>query len=212
VDVSGAPDVGYDFFIAHASADRAVAERLFDLLVGDSSVFLSSKSLRPGDFWDEALVAAQRRSLITVVLISDSTEHAFYQREEIAETIDLARADPDHRKVVPVYLTTSSQDPPYGLRRVQALRVSEQPIEEIAARLIDLCRELRPEPAPVDPEATAERSVQMWTQSEAMRASLLANLSIMSEEMLRAVDRHSHEDPLVEREDDDGGGGRTGAR
>lgn len=51
-----------------------MAEQLYDLLVPKAKVFLDSRELMLGDNWDEELAAAQRNSLITVVLVSRKTE------------------------------------------------------------------------------------------------------------------------------------------
>ena len=94
----------YDFFIAHASPDQEAAEQLFDLLKERSTPFLDSRVLQFGDEWDRELALAQRQSRITVVLVSSRTDDAFYEREEIAAAIALARGDPQGHRVVPVYL------------------------------------------------------------------------------------------------------------
>jgi hypothetical protein len=135
--------LSYDFFLAHAGPDNTVAERLFDLLVAETRVFLDSRSLVLGDDWDRALAEAQRGSRVTVVLVSANTDVAFYQREEIAAAIDLARKGGTDHRVVPVYLGLAPVDVPYGLRLKHGLAVSNQlPIEQVAARLLDLHRTL----------------------------------------------------------------------
>jgi DNA-binding beta-propeller fold protein YncE len=134
--------VEYDFFIAHAEKDIATAERLFESLHAKSGVFLDSRCLRPGDDWDQALPAAQRQSKVTVVLISTSTERAFYQREEIAAAIDLARKNPESHRVVPVYLDgppDGVSDVPYGLRLKHAIVIdTATTLAAAAAQLLDL--------------------------------------------------------------------------
>lgn len=42
----------WDFFIAHAAKDGAVAEQLYSLLVDQSRPFLDSRCLELGDDWD----------------------------------------------------------------------------------------------------------------------------------------------------------------
>ena len=75
----------WDFFLAHAGADLNSAKRLYKYLVdGGSKVFLDSECLLPGDEWDARLAAAQRRSRVTIVLVSRKTNLAYYQREEVA--------------------------------------------------------------------------------------------------------------------------------
>src|SRR5215467_4255935 len=90
VEAGGGQVSSYDFFLAHAGSDTAQAERLYDLLVAETSVFLDSKSIVLGDDWDRVLAEAQRHSRVTVVLVSANSDVAFYQREEIAEAIELA--------------------------------------------------------------------------------------------------------------------------
>src|SRR5215210_6455254 len=92
----------YDLFIAHASEDTTIAEQLFDLLGDDTRVFLDSRCLELGDEWDVVLPLAQRQSRMTVIMVSKRTYAAFYQREEVAAAIDLARREV-HR-VVPVFI------------------------------------------------------------------------------------------------------------
>ncbi|MGH8887758.1 MAG: pentapeptide repeat-containing protein, partial [Egibacteraceae bacterium] len=134
--------VEYDFFIAHAAGDTATAERLLALLDGESRVFLDSRCLELGDDWDQALAAAQRRSKVTVVLISKGTERAFYQREEIAAAIDLARKDPESHRVVPIYLDgppDQISDVPYGLRLKHGIFIDTRTtLAKAAARLLAL--------------------------------------------------------------------------
>lgn len=89
-----------DFFIAHASADREYAERLYALLATRSRPFLDSRSLALGQPWDDQLQAALGRARVTVVLVSPHADQAYYLREEIAQAIDRARHG--SHQVVPV--------------------------------------------------------------------------------------------------------------
>ncbi len=107
----------FDIFLSHAGPDRAAAAELYDELTPRCRVFLDSKSLRLGDPWDLAIAEAQEASSITLVLISEEADEAYYQREEVARAIDRSRQS-GHR-VIPIVLDT---DPdvinrtPYGLR------------------------------------------------------------------------------------------------
>ena len=134
----------YDFFIAHAGPDQEASERLFNLLEGRSTPFLDSRVLQYGDNWDRELALAQQQSRITVVLVSSRTDDAFYEREEIAAAIDLARKDPEGHRVVPVYLDSSAKTP-YGLRLKHSMRVSATyPLETVAMELLKLAPGERP--------------------------------------------------------------------
>lgn len=124
----------WDFFIAHASADSEVAERLRGLLAVEARVFDDSM-LPLGVEWDVALGRHLRASTITVVLVSSRTFQAYYQREEIAMAIEQARRDPDGRRVVPVYLEAmDAETVPYGLAIRSSLQLSTQVDLPVAAR------------------------------------------------------------------------------
>ena len=128
----------YDFFIAYAGPDRQAAEQLSDLLQERSVPFLDCRVLQFGDDWDRELALAQQRSRITVVIVSSRTGDAFYEREEIAAAIALARRDPQGHRVVPVYLDTSAEVP-YGLRLKHSMHVSaEYSLETVAGELLKL--------------------------------------------------------------------------
>jgi hypothetical protein len=134
----------YDFFIAHAGADTVEAERLFDLLSGEAKVFLDSRCLIPGDDWPTVVQKAQRNSSATLVLISDRTDQAFYQGEEIAAGIALSREGDGPHRVIPLYCPGGlPQDVPYGLRRKHALQIDgNTSMEQVATRLLGLRRAL----------------------------------------------------------------------
>ena len=132
----------WDFFLAHAAADGAAAEELYELLGSNARVFLDSRCLELGDDWDRELAAAQRRSRVTIVLISAHTGTAYYQREEIAAALDRARRDADEHRVVPVDLegqTGDELDIPYGRRLKHGLSVDrEGTLAAVADRLTAL--------------------------------------------------------------------------
>lgn len=138
----------WDVFIAHAGKDTPTAEQLYDMLYQKCRVFLDSRCLELGDNWDLKLPAAQEASFLTVVLISSNTEKAYYQREEIAAAIDLARHDEEKYRVIPIYLDqqdSKSKKVPYGLRLKHGLTVSEDlSLAQCADRLLDTLQRLGP--------------------------------------------------------------------
>ena len=118
----------WDIFLSHASPDIRVAEQLYELLEPHCEVFLDRRALLISDDWDLELAAAQSKSLITVVLVSSNTENAYYQREEIAAAIKMARMDSTSHRVVPIYLDERPTDEsavPYGLRLKHGISVPE---------------------------------------------------------------------------------------
>ena len=144
--------MNWDFFLAHARPDKAIAEELYEHLCPPARTFLDSRSLLLGDDWDRKLPRAQRDSRVTVVLISLKTDTAHYQRNEIAHAIAMAQTDETAHRVVPVYIDTDSceqnLDVPYGLRNKLGLSFSSDGgIEGVAKRLLDLLNKLRREEA-----------------------------------------------------------------
>jgi hypothetical protein len=135
-------DCNWDLFIAHGSADKTVAESLYSLLARDARVFLDSKCLKPGDDWDRELSRAQRSARITVVLVSPATDRAYYEREEIAAAIAMARENDQRHRVVPVYLDAGNghaTDIPYGLRLKLGLTAGvNRDLTSVAGQLLGL--------------------------------------------------------------------------
>ncbi|NTW34373.1 MAG: TIR domain-containing protein [Bacteroidetes bacterium] len=128
----------YHLFIAYSAADHNTALQLYRVLCSKYEVFLDTESLLPGDCWDEELIKAQQQSLITVVLISPNIDKSYYQQEEIAAAIDLARDKNNQHRIVPIYLNleSKSKNIPYGLRRLHAIYInSNTPIIEVAQKI-----------------------------------------------------------------------------
>jgi hypothetical protein len=121
-----AAPAGWDIFIAHAGADQTSAEQLHDRLeAGGHRVFLDTRTLRPGDFWDLEIPRALTTSRLVVIMVASSYEPAHYLRAEVAQAIDRARKTGAPR-VVPVYIDgplRSGMDAPYGLGIVQGIDV-----------------------------------------------------------------------------------------
>ena len=134
----------WDFFIAHAGDDTKIAEKLYALLISTSRVFLDSKSLMLGDNWDQELLKAQRLSLITVVIVSPKTDTAYYQREEIAAAIRMARSDDLEHRVIPIFMPNCDKNKtPYGLSIKHSLTLDSETEIDIAARkLLDVLEKL----------------------------------------------------------------------
>jgi len=137
----------WDFFIAHASADTKEAERLYDLLTGSAKVFLDTRSIELGDNWDHVLANAQRQSLITVVLVSSSTDAAYYERVEIASAINLSRDSTGEHRVIPFYLDEASSEESneqYGLNLKHGLFLSKTgSFEDAAYRLLETLKRIK---------------------------------------------------------------------
>ncbi|MEZ5258500.1 MAG: toll/interleukin-1 receptor domain-containing protein [Ilumatobacteraceae bacterium] len=87
----GSNDEEWDVFIAYpAPADRRPEPSLGS---SDRGVrcFLDQECIAPGDAWDTALERALQNSRLTAVLVSDRSDQAYYQREEIAIAVDRHR-------------------------------------------------------------------------------------------------------------------------
>ena len=113
----------WDFFLAHSSTDLDAAMKLYELLTPYARVFLDRCCLKYGDDWDQELARAQLASRITVVLVSSHTDRAYYEREEIATALEMARSGIRNHRVVPLYLS-AVQNVPYGLRAKHAIYIN----------------------------------------------------------------------------------------
>ena len=120
---SSAGEPAYDVFLAYPSPSRPHARAIFDALSeAGYRVFMDVASLRPGDQWNVEIPRAQRHSRCTLVLLSKSTDAAFYQGAEVVEAIRLMR-NSVHR-VIPVYLEGQEalgESVPYGLPPLQGI-------------------------------------------------------------------------------------------
>lgn len=138
----------WDFFISHAGPDRDMAEKLFDLLSPRAKVFLDTKCLLLGANWDEKLARALSESRISVILVSNHTDEAYYEREEIAAAIALAREDEERHQVVPVFLDSPPYIP-FGLRVKHGIHVcTADGFNEAARQLLNLLDRLTSDLAP----------------------------------------------------------------
>ncbi|MGD0548473.1 MAG: diguanylate cyclase [Terracidiphilus sp.] len=130
-----AASLRWHFFLAHSDADSDFALKLYRHLAKTHRTFLSSESLSPGDAWPVEIPAAQRNSLITVIIVSPATEPAYYQREEIAAAIEQSRLSEIQRRVIPVFLFPKyPKEVPYGLRQIHSI-VGISSVKEIADKL-----------------------------------------------------------------------------
>jgi hypothetical protein len=138
----------WDFFIAHAGGDTNVAEKLYAFLKPRSKVFLDSKELILGDTWDQKLAEEQKQSLITIVIVSPRTEQAYYQREEIAVAIRMARNDSQKHRVIPIFMPGCDKEKvPYGLTVIHSLTLnSESEMGFAAERVLDALHKTRKKP------------------------------------------------------------------
>lgn len=126
-------------------ADRRPAEALYKYLQPKAQVFLDTRNLLLGDDWDIRLLEAQKRSLITIVLISERTEQAYYQREEVASAIALTRKNPKTHRVIPVFWGGNGRfdDIPYGLRVKQGIVVGKgQSLRNAAEQLFEVLEKI----------------------------------------------------------------------
>ena len=133
----------FDFFIAYAGPDQSQAKKLaWDLQDQHCQVFLDALGLAPGTPWPGALQEALEASRATLVLISSHSDAAFYQREEIARAIQLARDDPLAHRVIPVIIekpSSSLHEMPYGsgiLQPIDGTRAGG--LERVAHTLAEL--------------------------------------------------------------------------
>ena len=81
------------------------------------------------------------------MLISKNTDQAYYQREEIANAIAMARKAETEHRVVPVYVDTDGEeevDTPYGLRLKHSVKLSKVGgVDGLARKLLELLDQVK---------------------------------------------------------------------
>jgi hypothetical protein len=146
------PPIQWDVFIAHAGSDVAAAEILYELLQGKLRVFLDVRCLEKGGDWDLDLPKAQIRSYMTVVLVGNTTDQAYYLRSEIEQAISLSRLDEERHRVVPVYLDAASGRSvvkPYGLNLKHGIELAgPADMPKAATQIIDAIAQAQRSAAP----------------------------------------------------------------
>jgi hypothetical protein len=119
--------IRWDVFLAHATADKPIARKLYELLQGRIRVFFDEQSVRLGDDYDVTIRDAQRQAYLTVVLVGDGADKAYYLRSEVQTAIELARIDDLRHRVIPVYLhgaTGRQASDLYGLNLKQGIELA----------------------------------------------------------------------------------------
>ncbi len=143
----------WDYFVAHAGADAVAGKRLAELLrAGGASVFVDVVDLRPGDVWPQVLGDAQDSSAVTVILVSNLSDAARYEIEEIVAGIERTRVPGAGHRVVPALLEKGVRVP-YGLRSLHALEAFDDAAMVRAS--VELLRLL--------PKAVNERAGKVWS-------------------------------------------------
>lgn len=175
----------WDFFIAHAGGDTRIAETLYELLLKHSKVFLDSKSLTLGDNWNQILPDAQRQSLITIVIVSSKTEYAYYEKEEIAAAIQMARNNELEHRVIPIFFPGYDKERvPYGLMSKHSLALNDETEIDIASekllvtlQKIQKRRRGAKKPADINVSASLEKALQTLYKTKGI---LLSQLSVLN--------------------------------
>ena len=76
---------------------------------------------------------------MSLILISDSTEESYYEKEEVVCAIDLLRDKSNIHKVLPIYLNGRKDysDVPYGLKRINGIYIENSENFESMIKDID---------------------------------------------------------------------------
>lgn len=157
----------WDFFIAYSSRDGTAADQLRRLLSKRAEVFLDRTRLAAGSAWDFHLKSALVKSRIIVVLISRHTDKAWYQLDEIAIAIRLARQKAASHSIVPVLLKGGRRsDVPYGLNRLLLLRQADLDFKEIAQTLVHELNRIKKRPGTAKLARSVAIMDDIWSDME----------------------------------------------
>ncbi len=159
------PPAAWDFFIIHASPDAALAAELHAALRDEFTVFLDRASLPLGEEWDEALGRALTQTRVFLVLVTPHLDGAHFAREEYQRAINLRRAAPHARAVVPITPVPQAMLP-YGLGLFHGLDFGRDGgLAGVTRRLKAEFGARRPEPpATVGPGAPAGHPLHSYSR------------------------------------------------
>ena len=111
-------------------------------------VFLDENSVPLGADYDVTIRDAQRRSYMTVVLVGDGADAAYYLRSEVQRAISLARIDDQRHRVVPLYLQGAAGREAaqlYGLNLKQGIDLTTlDDLPAAAERILNAITQARP--------------------------------------------------------------------
>jgi formylglycine-generating enzyme required for sulfatase activity len=95
--MSSRTDKKLKVFLCHASSDKAVVGKLYELLLRDGmDVWLDSENLLPGQDWKLEIPKAVRAADAIIICISNqSVNHEGYLQKEIKLALDIADEKPD---------------------------------------------------------------------------------------------------------------------
>lgn len=140
----GPETLDWDVFIIHAGADRAQARQLYEALsLAGVQVYLDKARLRPSDRWPTRLVEAMRRTRVFLVLVSSHWDEGWYNDDEVARAISLARAG-EGRVILPVDLEperTPTHDLPYGTAHLEPVRIGSLPAATADQQVVEAVRD-----------------------------------------------------------------------
>ncbi|QDT25123.1 hypothetical protein Enr10x_04170 [Gimesia panareensis] len=138
----------WDIFIAYPSSDRLLAKRIADSLRPFLNVFIDIDQLRIGNSWDLELQKAVNSSIVVLVIVTENSNKAFFERDEILRALDRMKKESESCIVVPVFaagVEPDSESIPYGLRPLQGFILDkDQELENLGRMLVDRIAELRP--------------------------------------------------------------------
>jgi hypothetical protein len=140
-------DPNWDVFVAYSSPDRAIACEVAGSLRAYLRVFIDVDGIEIGDQWDHVLRDALETSSVVLVVVSPTSDSAFYEREELLRAIERMRRNPDDCAVVPLYVgNISPSDPrvPYGLKPLQGVSLSNTTHEELGRKLVQRIAQISP--------------------------------------------------------------------
>lgn len=112
----------YDYFLSYAGEDTEDARRLRSMLAKTGSVFFAG-DIEKGSDWESELRHAIADSQNVVVLLSEASTGATYQRAEIDFALRAAERDQSVH-VTPICVGINHDDLPLGLNTKQAIAIS----------------------------------------------------------------------------------------
>jgi hypothetical protein len=168
----------YDVFISYPRELRRFAQSLAERLKPNASVFFADH-VQPGEVFAQQLLKALTESRMVAVLLSQHSEQARFQRDEISQAAALLAAGRWPKRIVPVVVDEGGMRVATSLPALRQYRWLEAREPATAARqLLEIVREVRgDQPTSEQPRVQQEPAARpRWLEA----VGVVANRSVLA--------------------------------
>jgi hypothetical protein len=123
----------FDYFISYPRPDEALALSVADDLGSYGRVFIACRDILPGEDGYTRIPQTIRDSWVTIAIITDATQDAIYQRDELVQAIAFSREMSSLHRIVPLLKLGGTV--PFGLNTIIPLDIDDGTSEKVRRHL-----------------------------------------------------------------------------